>query len=676
MLPDDHFDSALNDYERGDLAAAEQSCRDLIARSPDDPEARFLLGMIVLDSGRPAEATDQFEQVVAKLPDHVEAQVALGRALLALGRPAVEPFQTAVRLDPEIRPAIEPLLASALLQAEQIDEAIPLLVEAERSGRSVDPSLIESAAELAMRRGLVAEAGELLAAVANTHPDDLALVNRAGLALISGGRVREAAELWRRAALDHPGEPRILSNLGAALADLGRPAEALRCFNSALEAGPSAEIEFNRARVLADLWRSDDTIEGYRRALAVDPTHFGAISNLLLELCYRDDISPERLCEEHSRIAGALRPISPEPSAPRRGGTRRPVRVGFVSADLRQHAVASFLEPLLEHLDPRMVEPIAISTSRIEDEATRRLRTSFRDWIPIDGVPDEKAAAAIRRLGLDLLIDCSGHTQGNRLGLFTRRIAPVQATWLGYPATTGLREIDFRIVDAITDPPGSESHLTEAILRMDAPFLCYRPRGLPPQRVAAPTDAIRFGSFNKLAKISRRCIELWSSVLREVPSSSMTLKDQLLRFEEVRSRILAAFDRCGVSPDRLTLLPATSSIEEHLARYEAIDIALDTFPYHGTTTTCEALWSGVPVVSMTGDDHRSRVGATLLWACGLDDLIASDPDQFIHIAVSLARDPRRLAELQSSMGGRLVASPLCDGAAFARRFERSMLEIV
>lgn len=676
MLPDDHLESVLNDYERGELAAAEQSCRDLVARNPGDPEARFLLGMIVLDSGRPAEAADELGQVVAKLPEHLEAQVTLGRALLALGRPAVEPFQAAIRLDPEIRSAIEPLLASALLKAERIDEVIPLLVEAERSGRSVDPSLIEAAADLAMRRGRVAEAGELLAAAADARPGDLALVNRAGLALISGGRALEAAELWRRAALGHPGEPRILSNLGAALADLGRPAEALRCFDSALEAGPSAEIEFNRARVLADLWRSDDTIEGYRRALAVDPSHFGAISNLLLELCYRDDIGPERLREEHSLIAGGLRPSSPAPTAPPRGGTGRPIRVGFVSADLRQHAVASFLEPLLEHLDPRMVEAIAISASRIEDEATRRLRTSFRDWIPIDGVPDEEAATAIRRLDLDLLIDCSGHTQGNRLGLFTRRITPVQATWLGYPATTGLREIDFRIVDAITDPPGSESHLTEAILRMDAPFLCYRPRGDPPRRVTVPTDFIRFGSFNKLAKISPRCIALWSSVLREVPSSSMTLKGQLLRFEEVRSRILAAFDRCGIAPDRLILLPATGSIEEHLARYEAIDIALDTFPYHGTTTTCEALWSGVPVVSLTGDDHRSRVGATLLRACGLEDLIASDPEQFVHIAASLARDPPRLAKLQSSVGGRLVASPLCDGASFARRFERAIVEIV
>lgn len=676
MLPDDHFESVLNDYERGDLAAAEQSCRDLVARNPGDPEARFLLGMIVLDSGRPAAAAEEFELVVTKLPDHVEAQVALGRALLALGRPAVEPFQIAVRLDPAIRSAIEPLLASALLQAERIDEAIALLVEAERSGRSVDPSLVESVAELAMSRGRVAEAGELLAAAADARPSDLALVNRAGLALISGGRVLEAAELWRRAALGNPGEPRILSNLGAALADLGRPTEALRCFDSALEAGPSAEIEFNRARVLADLWRSDDTIEGYRRALAVDPSHFGAISNLLLELCYRDDIGPDRLLEEHSRIAGGLRSISPEPSSPYRNSARRPVRVGFVSADLRQHAVASFLEPLLEHLDPRMVEAIAISASRIEDEVTRRIRRSFRDWIPIDGAPDEEAAEAVRRLDLDLLIDCSGHTQGNRLGLFARRIAPVQATWLGYPATTGLREIDFRIVDAITDPPGSESHLTEATLRMDAPFLCYRPRAVPPQRVTSPTQAIRFGSFNKLAKISPRCIALWSSVLRAVPSSSMTLKGQLLRFEEVRRRILAAFDHCGVAPDRLILLPATGSIEEHLARYEAIDIALDTFPYHGTTTTCEALWSGIPVVSLAGNDHRSRVGVTLLRACGLDELIASDTDQFIHIAASLAHDPSRLAELQSSVGGRLVASPLCDGASFARRFERSIVEIV
>lgn len=672
---DDPFDLAVRAHEAGDLATAERLYRSLLSQDPEDWEVRYLLGLAMLDAGRAGEAAESMRALLEMQPKHAAAWLALGRGLLQLGDPALESLRRAIEIDPSLQDQAEPLLATAMLRAGETRSAIEMLIKARREGREVDRFLVDAAVAQAEQAGLRDDATRLLVCEAESAPDDLDLLVRAGFGLAVSGRAGEAVGMFRRAVAIKPGDPRLLSNLGAALSDAGDPEQALQCFETAIELEETAEVVFNRGRVLEELWRPDESIAAYRRALELAPTHRGALSNLLLDLNYRDDVAGERLREEHVRIAVGLRDPGPQPQSatPRRFG--RPLRVGFVSGDLREHAVACFLEPLVEHLDRNRVLPIAISTRSGSDHVTDRLRTRFGDWIRIHDLSDADAASAIRQARIDVLIDLAGHTDGNRLAVFTHRPAQVQATWLGYPNTTGLREIDWRIVDEVTDPPGTDALMVERPLRLSAPFLCYRPPAPPPRRAPRAAGPIRFGSFNKLAKVSARCIALWSRVLQTVPDSTLSIKAALLRYPGVRQRVEAAFSRHGIDGSRVRAMPPTAGAREHLAMYGRIDIALDTFPYHGTTTTCEALWSGVPVVSLVGDEHRSRVGATILNSAGLAELATRDESAFVEAARRLSVDVERLADLQANLGVRMTASRLCDGRDFAARFEDALFSI-
>ena len=674
-MVDEPFETAVRAHESGDLPGAERLYRTILSTTPDDAEVAYLLTLVLLDTGRAAEALPLLREVVRRQPDHAAGWLALGRALLLTNQAATLEVRRALELDPSLAPDAEPLLATALLRHGVIAEAIEVIVRMQRAGRALDDALVEAAIDGAERLHLLAPAVELLEARRRIRPRDGSILGRLAVALLRQRRPVEAAEVLREAVSLMPDSVTLRSNLGTALADQGRPEEAIAEFDAALTLERHPEVEFNRARALGDLWRQTEELAGYRSVLARTPGHAGAISNLLFGLNYLDDIDGEMLRSEHVSIAAGLRGsqaiLAKADSIDRQG----PIRVGFVSADLREHAVATFLEPLLEHLDSSRVSAIAFPTRLASDHVVDRVRTRFVEWHPIDLLSDDEAARLVRDCGVEVLIDLGGHTAHNRLAVFVRRPAPVQVTWLGYPNTTGLREIDWRIVDEVTDPPGSEGHMVEKPLRIEAPFLCHRPAGPPPERAPRMGGPIRFGSFNKLAKASPRCIAVWAAVLRASPGSTLTMKTQHLRSEVVRRRVESAFADHSIPPDRLRLLPATSSMSDHLRLYQSIDIALDSFPYHGTTTTCEAMWSGVPVVTLMGSEHRSRVGATLLGAVGFPDLIARSEQEFVSIATRLAADPDRLADFHAFLGRRMVASPLCDGAAFARRFEKAMWSI-
>jgi predicted O-linked N-acetylglucosamine transferase (SPINDLY family) len=349
--------------------------------------------------------------------------------------------------------------------------------------------------------------------------------------------------------------------------------------------------------------------------------------------------------------------------------SNRKLRIGYVSPDLKRHSVAYFLEPILEHRDRGRFEVFLYSNTDLADEVTARLRTASDHWRDIRNESDDRAAEIIAADRIDILIDLAGHTTGNRLGVFARRPAPVQITYLGYPNTTGSDAIDYRIVDELTDPLGmTESHNVERLLRVPAPFICYRaPENAPP--VADPPIVRNgfptFGSFNKGAKVGRECIELWSRVLREIPTARLIIKSRGVGSEGSRQRIHDGFASHQIDPARVQLVEANQALSDHLAMYGEIDVALDTFPYHGTTTTCEAMWMGVPVVTLAGRIHVSRVGVSLLTSIGLTDHIAHDPNEFTAIAQRLTQPTMS----RQSLRDRLAASPLCDGARLARSLE-------
>jgi predicted O-linked N-acetylglucosamine transferase (SPINDLY family) len=310
----------------------------------------------------------------------------------------------------------------------------------------------------------------------------------------------------------------------------------------------------------------------------------------------------------------------------------------------------------------------------VEDQTTARFKALGHVWRSIHRCDDQRAAEMIRGDGIDLLVDCAGHTEGNRLGLFGLRPAPVQVTWCGYPATTGLRSIDFRMTDGQVDPPGQQAYHSEELFRIDPCFLCY----MPPHDAPAPAPPpslhgapFTFGSCNKLGKMSPETLACWAEILRQAPQSRLLLKAASLDEPGARRRILEAFSREGVDSERIMWRGYAPSRTEHLALYGMIDCCLDTFPYAGTTTTCEALWMGVPVVTLCGDRHVSRTGMTLCRAVGLDSFVAESVDDYVHCAVSRARTPAVLQTLRAGLRDMMRASVLCDAAGFARRIERA-----
>jgi protein O-GlcNAc transferase len=351
----------------------------------------------------------------------------------------------------------------------------------------------------------------------------------------------------------------------------------------------------------------------------------------------------------------------------------RVLKVGYVSGDFRKHSVAYFFEPLLEAHDRARVHVTCYSTATVEDEVTARLKSRADAWCDVAQFSDEQAAEMIRADGIDVLVDLSGHSGLNRLLIFARRPAPVQVTYLGYPGTTGMGAIGYRITDGLADPPGmTESLYAEKLFRVPGCAWCYRPDPDSPgvgELPAARTGNITFGSFNRVGKIGAGLIELWAGILSEVSGSRLLMKSEWLGERMAQSRLLEAFAKHGIGQDRLEMVGRTKSTREHLEMYGRVDLALDSFPYNGTTTTCEAMWMGVPVITLAGSVHHSRVGLSLVNAAGLPELAAANPREYVEKTVELAKDIPRLRELRRTLRQCMASSVLMDATRLARDIE-------
>jgi predicted O-linked N-acetylglucosamine transferase (SPINDLY family) len=326
--------------------------------------------------------------------------------------------------------------------------------------------------------------------------------------------------------------------------------------------------------------------------------------------------------------------------------------------------VACFLAHVLEAHDRGQVEVFCYSNSRQADAVTARIRAAADCWREIHALSDEQAAELIREDGIDLLVDLAGHTGDNRLPLFALKPAPVQVTWLGYPDTTGLREIDYRITDAWADPPGRSDELhTEKLVRLPHGFAAYEPQEVAPEVAPLPAEAnsfVTFGSFNNFNKLTDECLEVWARILEAVSTARLLLKCGQFDDPAMREEMLARFPS-----GRLELVGAQAGQAEHLAQYARVDVALDPFPYNGATTTCEALWMGVPVIALAGNRHAARVGLSMLTRVGLADLVATSQDEYVANAIELAADLSRLRTLRARLRDMMRSSPLTDGRQLA-----------
>jgi protein O-GlcNAc transferase len=467
-------------------------------------------------------------------------------------------------------------------------------------------------------------------------------------------------------------------NYGLTLSLAGRLAEALACHDRALALDPRhAAARYGRAQALHQTHRMAEAVAEYDAFLALEPRHLGARSNRLFALHNLDDIPAERLFAEHLAYGKALGPAPAAPAITQTPEPGRRLRLAVFSPDLRQHSCAYFIEPLLQQLRAAEFEVCLYHDHFREDAVSARLRGRASVWRNFVGQPADAVEQAIRADAPDILIDLAGHTGlDNRLPLFARRLAPVQITYLGYPNTTGVPAMDYRFTDVIADPVGdADAYATEKLIRFAPTAWCYAPPADAPPVTSSPcliNGYVTFGCCNDLSKVTDRTIGFWSRILQGVPNARLRLKGRGLREGPVRVQMYDRLTRAGIDAGRVDLLERTADTRQHLAFYGDVDIALDTFPYHGTTTTCEALWMGVSVVSLVGDRHVSRVGASLLTTLGHPEWIAPNADEYVRTATGLASDGEKLAATRARLREELAGSALCDAKAQSQRFAEAL----
>ncbi len=492
---------------------------------------------------------------------------------------------------------------------------------------------------------------------------------------------KESAAAYREALKIVPGNIAASDGLGKCLISLGEYAQAIKVFEQAIAANPdNGDAYGNFAVSLTIIAKMQEAVDVCRRGLARLPDHPGLLETLAYSMNFPQGMDHAEHRRMHERVAASFARIAdrPEPVFTVDRNPFRPLRVGFLSGDYSQHACATFMRAPLLNFDRSRVVPVCVATQRHTDGGDADFRKAC-EWLDVSAMGVNDTARAIEAAKIDILIECSGYTEGHRLRSLVPRTAPIQCTWLGYPNTTGMPTIDYRIIDAITDPPESEWHCTETLARLPGCFLCFTPDATAAPATATPacTDPaapIVFGSFNRMTKVTPATLDAWCAVLRAVPNSRMLLKLRIAS-EELRRDTVELFTSRGIDASRVEMTPFTQKADEHARMYARIDIALDCFPYNGTTTTCEATWMGVPVVVVMGDCHRARVGASLNTALGLPELIAANVEEYVAIAVGLASDRAKLAALKASLRERMRGSLLCDGAGYARRFEGLLREI-
>lgn len=491
------------------------------------------------------------------------------------------------------------------------------------------------------------------------------------------GKWEQAAAHYRHALAIKPSYAEAHSNLGIALSDACRFQESEASFRRALEIKPdSSETCNNLAGVLKDQGKIQEAMAYYRRALAIKPDNVTAHSNLLMIMSYDPDCDPKTIVAEHRKWNDRhARGLAPRPHRYENSpDERRRLRVGYVSGDFCSHPIGYWIEALLANRHSANFAAYGYYAGARVDQTTRRLQAVTDFWRSVAGMSDETAAELIRDDRIDILVDLSGHTGCNRLLVFARKPAPVQVTYLGSLATTGLTTMDYRLTDWFLSPSDTCEEGTEELIRLPGCFVCYAPTPDVPDVAPLPsgqkTGRVTFGSFNNPAKISPKIVALWADILRAVPESCLMVKYRTFVDSGVQDRYRAMFEAHGIDARRLELLPATP-FPTHLTDYARVDIALDPFPYNGCYTSCEALWMGVPLITLAGSLTCGRYGVSVLSNLGLDDLIATTPEAYVGKAVSLANDRKRLTALRAELRPRMAASVLCDAKAFAQGVEQA-----
>jgi predicted O-linked N-acetylglucosamine transferase (SPINDLY family) len=662
-------------YLKRDFPAAIAELERSLQRNPNNPSAIHTLGNALLAMDRTDDAIAAFRRAIAMQPGLAQAHLDLGIALRRRGDApaAAKAISDAIRIRPDLPDAYVHLAQFFTGERRHADAISALRQGAQRNPKSAELQLAlgntlreQSELEQAQRcyrtaieleplrpeayinlgsllrtRGQLAEARSVLSCAVELNPSSAEAYNNLGNILRDQSSFDEAESAYRSALRIAPGMPRALSNLGCVLKDRGELDEALNCF---------------------------------RQAIAREPDFVEAHCNYLYTIQFHPDYDSRRIRDEHAewgrRFGTPLRPTLTNHTNERNPDRR--IRVGYVSPDFHEHAVGRFLLPLLRHHDHQRHEVICYSDTQTPDHVTDQIRARSDRWNHTAALADDELADLVRAQGVDVLVDLTLHMANNRLLSFAHKPAPVQVTWLGYAGTTGLDAMDYRLTDPHLDPPGvNDGDYCERSIHLPQSYWCYEaPQCAGEVEPLPATEAgyVTFGCLNNFCKVSNQTLGMWVRLLQSVPDSRMILHAHMgshrLRF----NRMLAAE---GIDPHRIIFM-GVKPLREYLDTYaQAIDIALDPFPYNGGTTTCDALWMGVPVVTLAGQRAVSRAGVSLLTNVGLPELIAQSPEQYVAIARGLARDLPRLGQLRATLRSQMQNSPLMDAPRFARDIENA-----
>lgn len=610
-----------------------------------EAQRAYQLGITSATQGDSEQAVIYFKRALALKPDYVEVHNDLGLTFAAQGKlnEAIKHYECALGFKSDAR--IYNNLGIALAAQGKLEQAI-----------------------VYYERALILK------------PDYVETHNNLGNALAEQGKLDQAIDHYERALALKPDYAEGHNNLGNVLMRNGKFGQATLHYQRAITLQPRFALAHNNLGLaFTAQGKFDQAVTHYKRALDLKPDYAAAHSNLLLNLNYNSANDPETVYAAHLDFSKQWEaPLAVLPHTPTKihAGQRR-LKVGYVSSDFRQHSVAHFIEPVLAHHDHDRFEIFCYSNYPQIDETTKRLMSHSDHWRNIFHLSDELAARQIRADQIDILIDLNGHTAHNRLLLFARKPAPLQVTWLGYPNTTGLSAMNYRLTDGFADPLGMTEHLhTERLIRLPGHFSCYQAPRDAPEVAALPAlekGYVTFGSFNKLTKITPEVMSVWAEILRALPGSRLALKNFGSSLEVMQQTIQEIFVGSGIAPEQLTLLGHAASQKMHLAQYGNIDIALDSFPYNGTTTSCEALWMGVPVVTLAGRTHAGRVGVSQLSNLNLTEFICQTRDEYIATALQWATDLAGLSALRKQLRARMTASPLTDAQRFTKNLEQTFL---
>ncbi|MET4575102.1 O-linked N-acetylglucosamine transferase family protein [Ottowia thiooxydans] len=566
--------------------------------------------------------------------------------------------------------------ASAHLQQRSFSSAQALLDEAARLEPQVrDVRMLQ--AILAVQTRQAEKAEQIFKGLLQDNPSDVDALANLGYLLLQAERTKEARELLERAVRLQPRHAGLHLNLGVALEALGHTPEALQSYQRSLALDPrDAQTHYAAGKLLQRGQDYQAAFASYQRALSLNPSHSEALSNLLFTHHYLEDFSPL------INSAWARRFAPPASAAHERTASRGllkpPLKVGFVSADLRQHPVGYFLEAVLRELDRSRLSLFAYSNNIFEDEVSARLKPHFAQWHVIESLNDQDASALIQQDEIDVLIDLSGYTAGHRQSLFSLRPAPLQLSWLGYFSTTGQSAMDYVLADPVSVPPQEENLFSERVWRMPVIRYCFTPPENAPEVARSPAaerGQITFGSFQALEKINNRVLRAWAEILKGVPGARLRIQSSKFDHPSSRSEFERRLLACGLPLEQVQLA-AGQSRSDYLAAYKEVDLVLDTFPYPGGTTTVEALWMGVPTLTLALPGMLGRQGQSIMSAAGLPDWAVTTEADYVaralHWAQSATGHPVEWAELRKNLRDQVQASALFNATQFARDFEQAL----